>query len=443
MDLITATKQCEGQVVDKFPLRQYLGETDNSTVFLTERENGDKAVIKFVPGEAYEGTKQLAYWKRAAQLSHPHLLKIFDSGRCQLSGRSQVYVVMEYADESLSEILPSRSLSAAEAREMIGPLLDCLGYLHASGFVHGHLQPGNIMAVNNELKLSSDGIRQAGEAYPSTRKRSSYAPPEAGRTTVSASADVWALGITLIEVLTQRIPDWETSAGEPVVPAALPEPFREIARHCVQRDPNARWTVPQIKARLTQVRPSPPPPSPVSSSEPAPIKKETKPAKNLMSIGLAIVIILAIAGAMLLFRHKAPSMNPDGAKLAVPKSEQMREVPAKPAPGQASSSHAAANPATSGRGDVVREVSPKISPSAQRTIRGRIRLRARAHVDRSGNVTRADLVSAGPSTYFARLVMDAAREWKFVPSAQPGERQYMLHFDLTRKGNSAFAEPTK
>jgi TonB family protein len=442
VELITATKQCEGQVVDKFPLRQYLGETDNSTVFLTERENGEKAVIKFIPSEAYEGTKQLTYWKRAAQLSHAHLLKIFDSGRCQLSGRSQVYVVMEYADESLSEILPSRALSAAEVREMLGPLLDCLGYLHASGFVHGHLQPGNIMAMDNKLKLSSDGIRQAGEAYASAGKRSSYAPPEAGRATVSASADVWSLGITLVEVLTQRIPEWETSAGEPVVPAALPEPFREIARQCLQRDPNARWTVPQIKARLTQARPSPAP-SPVPSPEPAPIKKETKPAKSLMSFGLAIVIMLAIAGAMLLLRHKSPSMSPDRSDLNRPNSGPIKEVPAKPAPGQSSSSHEAANTPLPSQGEVVREVAPKISPSAQRTIRGKIRLRVRAHVDRSGQVTRADLVSAGPSKYFARLVMDAAREWKFVPRAQSGERQYMLHFDLTRKGNSAYAEPTK
>lgn len=438
MELITATKRCEGQVVDKFPLRQYLGETESSTVFLTERENGDKAAIKFVSAEAYEGTKQLAYWKRASQLSHPHLLKMFESGRCQLGGRSQVYAVMEYAEENLSEILPSRVLTADEAREMLGPLLDCLGFLHGGGFVHGHLRPGNIMAANNQLKLSSDGIRQAGEAYTSGRKRTGYEPPEAETATLSASADVWALGITLVEILTQRMPDWKTSAGEPVVPAALPEPFREIARNCLKRDPNARWTAPQIKARLSQKPPSPP--AVVVSP---PVTKEAKPARNFMPLVLAVLAVLAIVAATFLLRHKAAPATDNSSQLAAPKAEQMKEMPAKPAAGQPGSNHAPIIASSPGEGDVVRQVAPQIAASAQRTIRGRIRLRVRDHVDSSGNVTRADLVSAGPSQYFARLVMDAAREWKFVPSSQQGERRYMLHFDLTRKGNSAHAEPTK
>jgi TonB family protein len=300
------------------------------------------------------------------------------------------------------------------------------------------LRPGNIMAANNQLKLSSDGIRQAGEAYASGRKRSCYEPPEAGNATLSASADIWALGITLVEVLTQRVPDWETSAGEPVVPVSLPEPFREIARNCLKRDPNARWTVPQIKARLNQKAPSLPP-----VAVPPPITKEAKPAGNFMPLALAIILVLAMVATIFLFRHKAAPAADNPAQQAAPKAEQMKEIPAKPAAGQPSSNNAQITASSQGQGDVMRQVAPKIAASAQRTIRGKIRLRVRDHVDPSGNVTRADLVSAGPSQYFARLVMDAAREWKFVPSSQQGERRYMLHFDLTRKGNSAHAEATK
>jgi TonB family protein len=345
---------------------------------------------------------------------------------------------MEYADENLSEILPSRGLSADEAHEMLGPLLDCLGYLHGSGFVHGHLRPGNIMAADNQLKLSSDGIRQAGEAYASSQKRSSYEPPEAATATLSASADVWSLGITLIEVLTQRMPDWKNSAEEPVVPQVVPEPFREIARNCLKRDPNARWTVPQIKARLNQKQPSPPP-----ATLPAPIAKEPRPARNLMPVAVAALIVFAVVVATIIVRHKPPSTAPASSQMAAPKAERMEEIPAKPSAAQSNSNRPAAPTTGSAQGDVARQVPPKISPSAQRTIRGRIKLRVRAHVDPSGNVTRADLVSAGPSQYFARLVMDAARQWRFVPSGQAGERRYMLHFDLTRKGNSAYAEATK
>jgi TonB family protein len=422
-----------------------LGETEHSTVFSTELENGDKAAIKFMPAEAHEGTKQLAYWKRAAQLSHPHLLKIFESGRWQLSGRNQVYVVMQYADENLGEIVPSRALTSTEAREMLEPLLDCLGYLHGSGFVHGQLKPGNIMAADNQLKLSSDGIKQAGESYSPAKNRSGYNPPEAGSATLSPSADVWSLGVTLVEVLTQRMPDWENSAGEPVVPPSLPEPFREIARNCLKRDANARWTVPQIKTRLKEPRSSAPA---MAKSQPvvAEAKRaraEAKPARNLIPVVLAAVVLLAVVAGTVLFRRNSTAPASNASQLAPPKAEQMEQAPAKPAPGQPSNSGAAGTLATSsGQGDVLRQVAPKISPSAQRSIRGRIKLRVRTHVDAAGNVTRADLLSAGPSKYFARLVVDAAREWKFVPSTQGG-RRYILHFDLTRRGNSAHAEQAR
>jgi TonB family protein len=431
-ELIEAIKHCEGQVVDRFPLRQYLGGTENSTVFLTDRDGGQKAAIKFVPIEGNEAIKQLSFWKRAAQLSHPHLLKIFESGRCQLGGRNQVYFVMEYAEENLGEILPQRALTAAEAREMLGPLLDCLGYVHGSGFVHGHVWPGNIMAVNNQLKLSSDSIRPAGEANPAGTKRGAYDAPETGTTTLSASTDIWSLGITLVEVLTQRKPEWETSAGEPVVPPSVAEPFREVARNCLHRDPNARWTVPQIKTRLSQPQPLP---SPL-----APVAPETTPRRGLTPVVLAVLVVLAIVGATALFRHRSTNPSPATSQLPPPKAEQMAETPAKPAAGQPDNHTAVAGTDTS-QTDVVRQVPPKISSSAQRTIRGKIKLRVRVHVDPSGNVTRADVVSAGPSKYFARLVMEAARQWKFIPSPQSGERRWMLHFDLTRRGTTAHAQP--
>jgi TonB family protein len=94
------------------------------------------------------------------------------------------------------------------------------------------------------------------------------------------------------------------------------------------------------------------------------------------------------------------------------------------------------------RGDVIRRVPPDISPSVQQSIRGTIKLNVRVHVDSLGNVTRTDLVSAGRSKYFARRVLEAAQQWKFVPSNQSGVRIRMLRFDLTREGTIAYAQTT-
>ena len=54
---------------------------------------------------------------------------------------------MEATEEDLSQILPQRRLTPEEAREMLGPVLDALSYLHGKGFAHGAIKPANIMAA--------------------------------------------------------------------------------------------------------------------------------------------------------------------------------------------------------------------------------------------------------------------------------------------------------
>jgi len=76
-------------------------------------------------------------WKRAAHLTHPNLLTIFDAGRCRLDDLPFIYAVMEFAEENLGEILPQRALTADEVRDVLDPALDVLVYLHGKGLVHG------------------------------------------------------------------------------------------------------------------------------------------------------------------------------------------------------------------------------------------------------------------------------------------------------------------
>ena len=90
-------------------------------------------------------------------------MRLFHAGRCQIDDDVQLYVVTEYAEENLSQILPERPLTPTEAREMLDPVLDALSYLHERGFVHGALKPSNIMVVENQLKLSVDSIEVAGK----------------------------------------------------------------------------------------------------------------------------------------------------------------------------------------------------------------------------------------------------------------------------------------
>jgi TonB family protein len=249
--MIEVQKYLQGRVVDgRYPLIEYLGATQHSSVFRTECEEAPnrQAAIKLIPAPAATSGAQLTRWRLAARFSHPALLRIFDMGRCDFEGRPMLYVVTELAEENLAEILPVRCLSPGETDAMLAPALDALSYLHGKGFVHGHLQPSNILAIGDQVKLSSDAIARVGEAADARDPRDPYCAPE---TSLSAATDVWSLGITLVQCLTARLPERDPEGRHSVsVPTDVPPPFLDLARHCLNPVPQRRWSVAQIQSAL-------------------------------------------------------------------------------------------------------------------------------------------------------------------------------------------------
>lgn len=81
---------------------------------------------------------------------------------------------------------------------------------------------------------------------------------------------------------------------------------------------------------------------------------------------------------------------------------------------------------------MVHEVTPTVPEKIQNTIQGRIYVTVRVLVDPAGDVTAALMEKPGPSKYFARLADNAAREWKFAPSEEDGDRVWLLSFRFTR-----------
>src|SRR3984893_15914672 len=208
-----AWKPWQGRTVDgRFPLQSYLGSSDHSAVFLTVRQphggDSEKAAIKLIPADAVDAKQQFLRWKAASELAYPNLIRVFEAGRGELDGTQLLYVVMEYAEENLSQILPERALRAEEARGMLAPVLRALQFVQGKGFVHGHIQPSNILAVGDEVKLSSDALSLAGERNSGARATSAYDSPEAATGAISTAADVWQLGMTLVEGWTQSVPVW-------------------------------------------------------------------------------------------------------------------------------------------------------------------------------------------------------------------------------------------
>lgn len=242
----------QGQLINAtFPLGRCLGSSDHSGVFLTTstaRGPADVA-IKLVPTNRALAELLLPRWKRAGGLAHPNLLPLVQWGGTQLEGLPYLYALMEYADQTLAELLAHRALTDDEARQMLLPIVDALAFLHGQDLVQGQLKPTNILVVGEQLKLSSDTVRRLTEGAVSTHAATAYDPPEARQGSTSPAGDIWALGVTLFEALTCRLPSGLGDPGEaPVLPADFSPAFRDVVTRCLSPSPQDRPGIAELAA---------------------------------------------------------------------------------------------------------------------------------------------------------------------------------------------------
>jgi TonB family protein len=464
-------KQWEGQIVNgTFPLRQYLGGSEHSAVFLTERRGRDpqRAAIKLIPAAPANTGVQLARWEAMAKLSHPHLLRLFENGSCQLDKSVFLYVVMEYAEDNLAQILPHRALTPEEVRDLLEPALDALTFIHGKSLIHGRLKPSNVMAAQDQLKLSSDSLFRTGDPAGSFAPSSKYDAPEVASGNILPASDSWSLGMTLMEALTQRVPAVE-GMTEPL-PETVPAPFMGIAHCCLRRDPQRRCTVSDIATRLQSSLPS--------SQQPSTVKIPAGSAKWWYVLLAAAVVLLVAAlwiGPKLFNSHPdAPSASSvsspppvlSEAQRVAPKQEPVPPVAvvepkpsatrqrvenripkaAAPAPAPAVAAGAPQSTGGSDRGQVLQQVEPVVSKSARNTISGTIRISVKVAVDAAGTVEQATFLTEGPSKYFARQAMQAAQQWKFTPprvNGQAAASAWVLRFGFRKSGTEIDSEPAK
>ncbi|XVQ08305.1 protein kinase domain-containing protein [Spirillospora sp. CA-255316] len=190
--------------------------------------------------------------RTAAGLEHPAITSVYDFGEAELpSGGRLPFVVMELlGGASLADRLAGGPLPWAEAAAVGARLAEALAVAHAAGVVHRDVKPANVFLTPTGVKVLDFGIAFTAAAHgdDALLGTPAYLAPEL-RTGAepTAAADVYALGVTLVETITGRP---EPPGAEVLAAAGVPERAATGIRRCLDERPEVRPGAREVASML-------------------------------------------------------------------------------------------------------------------------------------------------------------------------------------------------
>ena len=251
-----------GKIVNKFRVDAVLGEGGMGIVYrawdmVLERTVALKMIHRQRTPKDISFRRFLAEAQILAKLDHPNIVPVHDF----FEHEGSWFIVMPYVEGmTLAKIIEREGPMSYQRFSLIcKQILSALSYAHRAGVTHRDIKPSNvILAREGTIKVTDFGLAKS-EYYPALTKPSStagtlyYMSPEQVKdlATVDHRSDLYALGMTLYEMLTGRTPFSPASPPVDIMNAILqqqfpsprrlfapvPEPLSEIVMKALAKDP--------------------------------------------------------------------------------------------------------------------------------------------------------------------------------------------------------------
>jgi eukaryotic-like serine/threonine-protein kinase len=230
-------------LADRYVIEREAGAGGMATVYLAHDVRHDRKVaLKVLRPELAAilgGERFLKEIRLTANLQHPHILPLHDSGEAD----GTVFYVMPYVEgESLRDrLMREKQLPVDDAVRIASEVADALEHAHAHGIIHRDIKPENILLYGGHALVAdfgialaaskSDGATRMTETGMSLGTPAYMAPEQAmGEREISPKADIYALGATLYEMLSGE-PPFVGPTAQAIIARVMTEDPRALTLH--------------------------------------------------------------------------------------------------------------------------------------------------------------------------------------------------------------------